>query len=238
MKRLSLETGSQSELAGCSLPDPLAQVEDRLTIERMLARSELNEAQNTVLRLHFGLDGPAMLLREIGEELGKSVEQVRQIEARALCKIRQHNAWARPEERQSTPPQPYTPPVRRDPLLPPQRSWSWPAPPPVEPWLRDVFAPQLNLHPRGFVRVTCDHCNAQIVSLMWHYGGALTQGKIADARSYASRKGWLIGGKDLCPACANAAANSAVSAICAELGKIAHAEQVPGPAPLDAGGGP
>jgi DNA-binding CsgD family transcriptional regulator len=201
--------------------DTLQQVEDQLTIEQMVARSNLTERQNAVLRLRFGLDEPALTLREISEQIGKSYERVRQIEARALKKIRAHNGMREYGR------EPYSPPIQRDPL-----------PPPVEPWLRDVFAPQLNLHPQGFVRVTCDRCPAQIVCGAWHDGGALPQGKVAGARSHASRKGWLIGGQDLCPACANLATNSAVSAICAELGKIAHAEQVPGPAPIDAGGGP
>jgi len=41
-----------------------------------------------VLRAHLGIDGPAQSLREIAERLGVSAERVRQLEERALGKLR------------------------------------------------------------------------------------------------------------------------------------------------------
>ena len=52
--------------------------------------SSLNEREQKVIRLRFGLeDGKAHTLEEIGEMLGVTRERVRQIEARAMEKLRQ-----------------------------------------------------------------------------------------------------------------------------------------------------
>ena len=40
------------------------------------------------MRAHLGFDGPAQSLREIAERLGVSAERVRQVEERALGKLR------------------------------------------------------------------------------------------------------------------------------------------------------
>jgi RNA polymerase primary sigma factor len=50
---------------------------------------DLCERERNVVRAHFGLDRPAETLREIAGELGVSVERVRQIEERALEKLRE-----------------------------------------------------------------------------------------------------------------------------------------------------
>jgi RNA polymerase sigma factor (sigma-70 family) len=59
----------------------------RFTVERMMGVLDAREGQ--VVRMRFGLDGkPAATTRELARELGLSAERVRQIEARALSKLR------------------------------------------------------------------------------------------------------------------------------------------------------
>jgi len=48
----------------------------------------LDERERTVLFAHYGLGRPVMTLREIADDLGRSAERVRQIEAEALRKLR------------------------------------------------------------------------------------------------------------------------------------------------------
>jgi RNA polymerase sigma factor (sigma-70 family) len=85
------ELGAFGEL----LADPLAddayqQLLDHSEIEQIRAlMGSLNERERMILRARYGLDdGSEQSLRDIGERIGLSGERVRQIEQRALGKLR------------------------------------------------------------------------------------------------------------------------------------------------------
>ena len=88
--------GAEDELGafGELLADPLAadayeQLLDHSEIEQIRALlSTLNDRERMILRARYGLDGPEQSLREVGERIGLSSERVRQIEQRALGKLR------------------------------------------------------------------------------------------------------------------------------------------------------
>jgi RNA polymerase sigma factor (sigma-70 family) len=84
------ELGTMGDL----LEDPLSaaayeDVVDAVAGEQLRALlSRLTEREREVVQARFGFDAPAERLSEVGERLGVSAERVRQIEERALAKLR------------------------------------------------------------------------------------------------------------------------------------------------------
>jgi RNA polymerase sigma factor (sigma-70 family) len=82
--------GSFGEL----LRDPLAEDEYERVVAQVTAEglrsllSGLSERERRILAAHYGVDGPERSLREIAGSLGLSAERVRQLERRAVGKLR------------------------------------------------------------------------------------------------------------------------------------------------------
>jgi len=88
--------GTQGDVGafGELLADPLAadayeRLLDHSEIEQIRALlGTLNDRERMILRARYGLDGPEQSLRDLGERTGLSAERVRQIEQRALGKLK------------------------------------------------------------------------------------------------------------------------------------------------------
>ena len=84
---LNPELGDVLEDTQIAPPDAGVLVEDQARqVQRALAT--LSEPQRQVLRLRFGLDDGEHTLEEIGHRFGLTRERIRQIEAKALRKLR------------------------------------------------------------------------------------------------------------------------------------------------------
>jgi RNA polymerase primary sigma factor len=85
---------SAGATVGDLVADPAAEdgydrVDSRLAARGVPALSKrLEQREREIVLAHFGLGRPAMTFREIAEHLGLSVERVRQLEERALTKLR------------------------------------------------------------------------------------------------------------------------------------------------------
>lgn len=92
VESLDGELGTLGDL----LEDPLSAADYEGVIDAVAGQqlrallSRLTERERGVLRARFGFDAPAEKLADVGERLGVSAERVRQIEERALAKLR-HN---------------------------------------------------------------------------------------------------------------------------------------------------
>jgi RNA polymerase sigma factor (sigma-70 family) len=70
-------------------PDEDAVSRSELSNRLMLLLADLRRTERTVIRLRFGLDdGRQYTLGEIGQKFGVSLERIRQIEAKAMRKLR------------------------------------------------------------------------------------------------------------------------------------------------------
>lgn len=63
----------------------------QMTLEFIL--SKLNEKSEAILKLRMGLNCDSMTLQEVGEQFGFSRERARQIESKAIAKIKLHSFW-------------------------------------------------------------------------------------------------------------------------------------------------
>jgi RNA polymerase primary sigma factor len=90
---LGAEDGTGASF-GDLLADPVAEdgyerVDQQLEVDDLRRLAEgLDDRERVVLYSHYGLDGPSQTLRQIAGTLGLSAERVRQIEERALGRLR------------------------------------------------------------------------------------------------------------------------------------------------------
>ena len=98
MRPRGLDERATAEDGGCSFGDLLADPRAEEAFENVPTRvvtsglprmlAVLSDRERTVVRSHYGLDGPCRTLRQLGASLGLTAERVRQIECEALDKLR------------------------------------------------------------------------------------------------------------------------------------------------------
>lgn len=69
-------------------PEELALLTDRHDLLNEYLNTYLTPRENDVIRMRFGFDCPRLTLQEIGDRFGITRERVRQIEDKALMKLR------------------------------------------------------------------------------------------------------------------------------------------------------
>lgn len=90
--------GGEESLSGVTLGDQIADPVSQDAFDAVTTALEpdqlpallrtLSDREQAIVNARFGLDGPERTLREVGVRFGVSVERVRQIEERALTKLR------------------------------------------------------------------------------------------------------------------------------------------------------
>jgi RNA polymerase primary sigma factor len=100
-ERLSADEETTTTV-GDTISDPLAQQEYERVLDEMefgVVRDfaeQLGDRERAVIRAHYGLGQPRQTLTEIGTKLGLTAEGARQIEVRALSKLRESLAQSAP----------------------------------------------------------------------------------------------------------------------------------------------
>ena len=83
------DTTRLDSTADTKIPDPETQlVKDRMSTDVRAMLTILTPIESRILRWRFGMDGDSQTLQEIAEKFNLSRERIRQIEARALVKLR------------------------------------------------------------------------------------------------------------------------------------------------------
>jgi RNA polymerase primary sigma factor len=106
-ERLSADEETTTTV-GDTISDPLAQEEYERVLDEMEfgevrdVAEQLGDRERAVIRAHYGLGQPPQTLTEIGTELGLTAEGARQIEVRALSKLRESLAQPAPVGEPST----------------------------------------------------------------------------------------------------------------------------------------
>lgn len=89
-KEISMMSLSSKEVLALQAPEIDDAIDaDRLRETLLKSLGELSPREERILKMRFGLDDdPPMTLKQIGEEFNVGVERVRQIEKKALLKLR------------------------------------------------------------------------------------------------------------------------------------------------------